>query len=270
MFAVITLLAAISLTLLVTRIGTVALMLTGISRDAARFQARSALTGVGFTTKESEVITSHPVRRRIIMLLMLVGNAGIVTVIATAVASFMREPESQSIISNYTVLLGGLVLVWYISLSEFVDRRVSVIIQWALKRFTSLEVTDYVALLHLGEGYAISEMQIETGDWIAGRTLAELGLPNEGVLVLGVRRSGKPYIGSPTGTLQLRENDVLMLYGPISRIDELDQRRADSSGDAAHDEACEEQAEIKHRQQEAVIGSTEETRTNPIEIDSPA
>lgn len=40
----------ILVSLLVTRVATAALMLTGRSRDAARFQARSALTGVGYTT----------------------------------------------------------------------------------------------------------------------------------------------------------------------------------------------------------------------------
>jgi Trk K+ transport system NAD-binding subunit len=165
-------------------------------------------------------------------------------VIATAVASLTRTQESNSSFSKYGVLLAGLLLVWYVGRSEFIDRRLSIVIQWALKRFTTLEVADYVALLHLGDGYGISELQVEAGDWIAGRTLSELALPNEGVLVLGVHRAEKPFIGSPTGALQLREKDVLLLYGPIDRIGELDQRRDDMTGDAAHNQACEEQEDL--------------------------
>jgi len=37
-----------------------------LSVEAAHFQARSALTGVGFTTSESELIVGHPARRRIV------------------------------------------------------------------------------------------------------------------------------------------------------------------------------------------------------------
>ena len=69
------------LSMTITRIATIALTMTGVSRQSARFQARSALTGAGFTTSESESMVNHPVRRRIIMWLMLTGNAGIVSVV---------------------------------------------------------------------------------------------------------------------------------------------------------------------------------------------
>ena len=48
--------------MLVTRVAARALTLTELSSEAARFQARSAFTGVGFTTSEAEGIVSHPVR----------------------------------------------------------------------------------------------------------------------------------------------------------------------------------------------------------------
>lgn len=82
MNSVITLLVALTLSLLVNRIATVMLTHTGLSRDSARFQSSSALTGVGFTTRESQAVVDHPVRRRILMALMLIGNSGIITVMA--------------------------------------------------------------------------------------------------------------------------------------------------------------------------------------------
>ena len=45
------------------RMGTLALQRTGLSREAATFQAQSAFMGVGFTTSESESLVNHPVRR---------------------------------------------------------------------------------------------------------------------------------------------------------------------------------------------------------------
>ena len=85
MTALISVLVAITLSLLITRIATEALTLTGLSRTSASFQARSAFTGSGFTTSESEAVVQHPVRRRIIMWLMFLGNAGIITVISSLV-----------------------------------------------------------------------------------------------------------------------------------------------------------------------------------------
>jgi len=89
MIPVVTLLLVVSFSIIITRIATIALTYTGLARESARFQARSAFTGVGFTTSESENLVNHPVRRRILMLLMLFGNAGIVTAIASVVMTFV-------------------------------------------------------------------------------------------------------------------------------------------------------------------------------------
>ncbi|MGZ3673172.1 MAG: potassium transporter TrkA, partial [Ktedonobacterales bacterium] len=50
MVALVSFLLVLTLSLIIERIATVALTLTGLSRDAAAFQARSAFTGTGFTT----------------------------------------------------------------------------------------------------------------------------------------------------------------------------------------------------------------------------
>lgn len=87
MTAIVSLLVILALSIIVTRIATIALAHTGLSRETARFQARSALTGSGFTTKESEKVVAHPVRRKIIFWLMIIGNAGIITVVSSTVLS---------------------------------------------------------------------------------------------------------------------------------------------------------------------------------------
>ncbi|MCU1501381.1 MAG: TrkA-C domain protein [Ilumatobacteraceae bacterium] len=89
MIAVASLLVVLTLALVVTRVATVSLEATGLSRDEARFQARSALSGVGFTTSEAEDVARHPVRRRIILVLMLLSGAGVVTTAASLVLSFV-------------------------------------------------------------------------------------------------------------------------------------------------------------------------------------
>lgn len=63
--------------LLVFWLGSTALEATGMERTKARFQALSAITGTGFTTREAESIVDHPKRRRIATWLILLGNMGI-------------------------------------------------------------------------------------------------------------------------------------------------------------------------------------------------
>ncbi|WP_337954338.1 hypothetical protein [Aciduliprofundum sp. MAR08-339] len=71
MIALISLLIVILFSIIFVRFGAVALEMTGLSREVATFQAQSAYTDVGFTTGESEYVMSHPVRRKIILILSL-------------------------------------------------------------------------------------------------------------------------------------------------------------------------------------------------------
>jgi len=93
MVSIFSLLLIISLSILITRIATIALLHTGLSRESARFQARSAFTGVGFTTAESEKVVNHPVRRRILLLLMLLGNAGVATAMSSLILTFIGKGQ---------------------------------------------------------------------------------------------------------------------------------------------------------------------------------
>lgn len=241
--AISSLLVAVSLSLLITRVAAMALMLTGLSKEAARFQARSAFSGVGFTTGESESIVNHPVRRRIVMILMLLGNAGIATVAATLMVTLLAAGQSDRWLPSLGLLAIGLGALMFIARSHWVERRLNRIISWALRKYARLEVRDYVAVLHLQSGYAVTEMQVESNDWLADKSLIQVRLPDEGVLILGIQRAGGAYVGGPTGETQVHPGDCLILYGPIERIEELDRRRAGRSGDEAHAEACAEHEE---------------------------
>jgi Trk-type K+ transport system membrane component len=97
----ISLLVVITLSILVTRVATVALTHNGLSKEVSRFQARSAFSGVGYTTREAEQLVNHPVRHRLLLLLMLMGNAGIVTAASRLIlhcsdsgtlASYLHDP----------------------------------------------------------------------------------------------------------------------------------------------------------------------------------
>ena len=73
----------IAISFIVVRIGAIAFELTGLEWSLAKFQALSCFSGTGFTTKEAELITGNPQRRRIASILIVLGHAGFVTFIAT-------------------------------------------------------------------------------------------------------------------------------------------------------------------------------------------
>src|SRR5918912_450068 len=110
MVALVSVLVIALLSMLITRVATVALALTGMSRESARFQARSAYLGVGFTTAEAESVVNHPVRRRIISALIFTGNAGVVTVVATLFIGFGAH-SSGALAGKLGIAAGAVVLI---------------------------------------------------------------------------------------------------------------------------------------------------------------
>jgi uncharacterized membrane protein YbhN (UPF0104 family) len=164
MIAVLSLLVVVTLSIMVTRIAAVALTHTGMARQAARFQARSAFSGAGFTTTESEQVVRHPVRRRIVLILMLLGNAGIVTAVSSLILTFVRQGEAGfGLQIKIPLLVAGLLVLWALASSKLFDRFVSRVVGWMLDRYTELQARDYDSLLRLGGDYRIAELGIEPG-----------------------------------------------------------------------------------------------------------
>lgn len=246
MISIITLLLVLICSILVTRVATVILTHTGLSRQTARFQARSAFTGVGFTTSESEKLVNHPVRRRILLLLMLLGNAGIVTAVSTLIISFIdiENAADNTLWIKIIVLISGLVFLWALAASSWIDRRLSYLINILLQRYTDLHIYDYDSMLHLAGEYKIGEMQVKSSDWLADRALKQSRLRNEGVVVLGITRQNGAYIGAPFGDTVINPDDTLILYGRSSSIKKLDLRKKGILGDIDHAREVDKQRTI--------------------------
>ena len=265
MLALISLFIVVLSSLLVTRVASVMLTLTGLSAQSARFQARSAFSGAGFTTSESEAITSHPVRRRIIMALMLLGNAGIVSGVASLLLSFTDTGSTREALLEIGAIVVFLVVLIRLARSEAVNRVLSRIIEWALHRFTEIDVRDYAGLLRLQDDWIIGEMIIEDDDWFCGRSIEELHLADEGVMVLGIERSGQRWVGAPSSTTRFRADDVVILYGLRETIERIDERERTAEGELDWVTAQIEFTERYLEQQERERSESEPDEEQPME-----
>lgn len=242
--AVLSLLIIALVTVFIGRVATLALTATGMPLEAARFQARSALTGVGFTSHESEQAMSHPVRRRIVMQLMFVGPIGIIASSGTLIAALTTASGAAQATGRLAALVVGLVALVLGSRNRWVNRRLTGLVAAVVRRTTHLDVRDYAGLLRLAGEYEVAELLIERDDWLSDRTLAAADLPHEGILVLGIVRASGEYVGAPTGRTVVRAGDTLLIYGRDAVVRDLDQRHAGGEGDRAHLEAIAEQQRI--------------------------
>lgn len=237
MIAIATVLAALLLSLLITRIATITLAITGMSRESARFQARSAFTGVGFTTSEAEAVVNHPVRRRVVLMLMLLGNAGLVTIVASLLISFARADESTQAWQRLGLLFGGLLALFFLATNPTIDRALSNVITRFLHRYTDLDVRDYAQLLQLTGGYGVTELEVQPQHWTVGRSLEDMQLRHEGIAVLGIQKRDGTFSGVPNGATVVEPGDTLILYGHNKLVSEFGIREKGPAGDAEHEAA---------------------------------
>jgi hypothetical protein len=269
MVAVLAVLIVLILSLAIVRVATVGLTLTGLSKDLAHFQALSAFTGSGFTTKESEQIVNHPVRRRIAMHLMMAGHAGIAVGISSVILSFLNTGGgdwSSFVVIRLVVLLAGILLLFFIANSSYVERVTWKANMWALQRWTHIQVHDYTRLLRLSQDYFVSELLVRSDDWLAGRTLSESKLNLEGVLVLGIEHPDGSYIGAPRGDASIEAGDNLIVYGRQEALQDLDTRRADMIGNLQHVMAVTRQLDVLDEEKQ--IHSTNRRSAADVETSS--
>ncbi len=262
MLGIASLFIIIVISLLVTRVATVMLTLTGLSQEVSQFQARSAFTGVGFTTSESDAVMNHPVRRRIIMTLVLFGNAGIVTALGSVLLSFSTVDDTTDGLLRIGLIAAGLGVLWLVLRTRIANRLLSRLIERALRRFTDLDTRDFVGLLRLSNDWVVAELEVRDGDWLCDVALGELDLVEEGVVVLGIDRSDGHWVGAPSGTSALHGGDLVVLYGTQDAIDRLDQRHRGRDGELDRLTAEIEFTERYLRQQEL-------ERALEAEVDAP-
>ncbi len=187
----IALLAIVIVSLLIVRVGATALMMTGLSWDTANFQSYSAFFGVGFTTREAEHVVNHPIRRRIIRDLILLGNVGLTSALATIIITFIDAKDSfGNLMGTLGLMTGGVVALFLLAKIGVVQKLIDFSIHRALERSNALRVADYDLLLHVQAGYCVSEIDILPDHPLAGKALGDSRPADQGLLVLGIHRNG--------------------------------------------------------------------------------
>jgi hypothetical protein len=206
------------ISLLAVRIGSTALMMTGLSWDTASFQSYSAFFGVGFTTREAEMVVNHPVRRRIIRDLILAGNIGLTSALATLVVTAVQSDHGIHPLFIIAQVVLALVIVLYLSGRPFFRRLLDWVIQRMLERSGLVRALDYELLLRIQSGYCVSEVEITADSTLVNRTLRESRPWDHGVIILAIKREGTTIPGIPGPTELLKVGDVATVYGEEGRI----------------------------------------------------
>ncbi|MCP4651798.1 MAG: hypothetical protein GY858_00200 [Candidatus Omnitrophica bacterium] len=200
----------------IVRVATVVLKLTGLDDKTARFQAISAFTGTGFTTKEAETILEDGIRRRTITVLMILGKVGIFSMIASIFLSFGKDNFSADV-EKALILLGVIFILYRLTklpgfgraLNKFIEKRV--IARGIIKQRTLEE------LFRLPKGYGIAQLIIVPESRENGESLAQAGFIEKNILVLSIERKDK-VISFPRADDIIELEDKLLCYGLLENI----------------------------------------------------
>lgn len=202
------------LSLVVVRIGTNALILTGMTEATAKFQSASAFFGVGFTTSEAELVMNHPIRRRMVLHLIIAGNIGITSALATLIVTFVQIDSSEH--SNwfqFVIVVTGVVGIAFIANFKPIKKPADVLMVKLLKSTGVVKSTGYELLLKVEEGFSVSEVKINSDHQWCGKQLYESRPSDYGVVVLNVRHADGGFTGAPDKDFKMREGDEIMIYG---------------------------------------------------------
>ena len=215
--------------LLVIEIFSVAFKLTGLATNKIKFQVASLFTGVGFTTSESELITSDDRRRKIAIGCAYTGHIFSVVIMGLVINVFVSIGFSISVGHETPTFTEWYFIIFYIALGLFLLMlllKIPLINKHFQKLLETIAInsskhsrnTNIITVLDMYGKHAIAEVILNrVPDFAKEVPLYEMGLNKDySINVLSIKR-GKRIIDVTKDTMFIK-GDVLIIYGLINDI----------------------------------------------------
>jgi hypothetical protein len=216
----------------VVRIGAIAFQLTGLSWSQAKFQALSCFTGTGFTTRESELIVGNSQRRRIASVMMVLGNAGLILLIATFANSLQPDvylehltapvmpdwiPYTFVPLANFLILLFAFLFVVRVFGRMHVSDRITSSLRRTLLRRRLLDSLSLEEPVLSSPHCAVLKIVVGERSHMIGTSLSQIAAHDVEILAL---ETGGKITTNPPGEMKLSLGDSLVCFGQAAQIRE--------------------------------------------------
>lgn len=215
------------------RIGAIAFQLTGLEWSLAKFQALSCFSGTGFTTKEAELVTGNPQRRRIASVLIVLGNAGLVTMIATIasalnpqMALWAKLSESVLPISiprylvpwvNLVIIIVAVYATYKVSTNQKFVKKLTSSLRTKIISKKIFKPVSFEELLLVAGGYGVARIDIPGTSPLVDKTLADSELRSNDINVLAIIRDAST-MPNPSAKTKIALGDELICFGKLENI----------------------------------------------------
>ncbi|MEZ5304823.1 MAG: TrkA C-terminal domain-containing protein [Verrucomicrobiales bacterium] len=166
------------------------------------------------------MVVNHPVRRRIIRDLILMGNIGLTSALATLIVVAVQTSGFQGILGTIGWLAAGAALLFVLARIGFLKRALDRVIRYSLSRVGMVRAMDYELLLRAKDGFCISEIEMLEGNPLVGKRLGESRPADKGLIVLGILKGGE-FHGAPGPNHRIDLGDVVTVYGREDAVTKL-------------------------------------------------
>lgn len=222
----------IILSFIIVRIGAIAFQITGLEWSVAKFQALSCFSSTGFTTSEAELIVTNRQRRRIASVLIVLGHAGLVTMIATLANSLRAQRVIEEKLTkpllpaippplvpwiNLAVIGIVLYILYKVSTSSKFVKKLTNFLRKRIIRKELIQRVSFEELMLSTGGYGVARIAVCSGSPVINKTLSESALRSQDITVLAITREGKTTANPPANT-KLFLNDELLCFGKLENI----------------------------------------------------
>ncbi len=220
----------LTVSFIVVRIGAIAFQLTGLEWSLAKFQALSCFTGTGFTTRESELITRNIQRRRIASVLMVLGNAGLVSLIATFANSLRTDASGFNIpflhlsstawlspLVNLIVITVFVYVGYKIFTRTNISRKLTNLLRAKIINRGIIKRISFEELVISTGGYGVSSINICRNSPVADKALRDSNLREWDITVLAIERK-RETIPNPSADTKILLDDTMICFGKLENI----------------------------------------------------
>ena len=220
------LLVAILVSFIIVRIAAFALHLTGMEYDIAKFQALSAFSGTGFTTREAERVVRYRDRRRIITLLIIFGNAGLVTVIATLVASFTQVSGYSWFFIRLGIIVAAVFILYQLILRSGLGNWIARRLRGPLQRYVLRGAPPVEMIYQVSQDRNVYLIRTHAKSRMLGMSVAEARHIEEVKILAIYRMAG--LLAKPGDDEKIAAGDRLLAYGDAKTLRSLLSRDANN------------------------------------------
>ena len=217
---------------IIVRIGAIAFQLAGLEWSLAKFQALSCFTATGFTTKEAELVTATRQRRRIASVLIVLGHAGLVTMIATfanslnprRITSKVEIPFLPDVIPtgflpwiNLAIIAVAIYTIYKVFTNTKYAKKLTNILRRKIIKKEIFKQVSFEELLLATGGYGVSKIDVHKDCPVLDMTLLEAKLRKLDITVLAIVRADKT-IPNPSAKSRILLGDELLCFGRLDNI----------------------------------------------------